>query len=452
MKHAGRPWILSLVALPLVGCGGTPIDDVDPSEPGACGVTMVDAEATVAEGARTRLAITVEGAVEGLTALTSYGDAAVLDDAIVMKTPYGSGGATAAVTLTYSCHGEVQQISTQHSVRPITWSALPTWTPGSDGPLSREYGTMWIDEANPDRLLVWGGFHYQPEQFTPAAEFWQYDLVSTTWTQLSPTGAPTRPGGGLALLGDQQAIYFGGLIDNSTPFSVEKIDYSSNAPVFTTVAGGGGAIGGVGQVGDYQPSLAYDAPRDRLITACGLNMMWGHHCRVRSIDPATGEVTELATVGDGPVGRNGHFWVHDAETERLIVFSGDGGQSEDGWMCDCQQDTWALELAEEPMRWVRLDAGSTPPGRRNGAFVLDTDGHRMLVWGGTPDGQSTAEGLYALDLDRGEETWTLVTPIGEAPIVRSSGHGVYDAARQRMIVGFGNGEAGVHTDLWALSL
>jgi hypothetical protein len=313
---------------------------------------------------------------------------------------------------------------------------------------------MWIDESNPDRMLAWGGFHYQPQQFTAASEFWEYDLAAESWLQLSPVDAPLRPGGGLALVGDQEAVYFGGLQNNTTPFSVERIAYAGDSPVFTTIAGSGGGFGGVGSVGDYQPSLFYDAPRGRLVTACGVNQTWGYHCRLRSIDAATGEMTELATTGVGPIGRNGHFWVHDPETERLIVFSGDGGERDDDDSgCDCKDDTWALELAEEPMRWVQLAAAEPPPqGRRNGAYILDAAGHRMLVWGGTPDGQSTAAGLYALDLDRGEERWSLVQPVGESPPVRTSGHAVYDAARQRMVVGFGNGADGVHTDLSTLSL
>jgi hypothetical protein len=447
MKRNALPLLLAVAA---AACGDTTADEPEPT---SCQLAVADPQATVAEGARSRLPLLMAGDISDLSAESSLGEAKVVDGAVVTKTPYGSGGETLELTLSYSCAGETQQTTLSHSVRTIAWAALPSWTPGNDGPLGREYGTMWIDEANPDRMLAWGGFHYQPEQFTPASEFWQYDLVAQSWSQLSPVNAPLRPGGGLALVGEQEAIYFGGLIGNDTPFSIERIAYGTDAPVFSTIAraGDAGSIAGDMQVGDYQPSLFYDAPRGRLVTACGVNVVWGYHCRVRSIDMETGAMTELETAGGAPVGRNGHFWVHDPATERLIVFSGDGGEG--GWDCDCKQDTWALELAEEPMRWVQLSDSELPPvGRRNGAFILDAEGHRMLVWGGTPDGKSTAPGLYALDLDRGEERWQLVQPAGESPPERTSGHAVYDAARQRMVVGFGNGAGGVHADLWTLSL
>ena len=75
----------------------------------------------------------------------------------------------------------------------------------------------------------------------------------------------------------------------------------------------------------------------------------------------------------------------------------------------------------------------------------------MFIWGGTPDGEETYPGLYAFDLDRGEEAWSKVET-ALVPPERTSGMAVYDAARKRLVMGFGNGDGGVHADLWALNL
>lgn len=45
-----------------------------------------------------------------------------------------------------------------------------------------------------------------------------------------------------------------------------------------------------------------------------------------------------------------------------------------------------------------------------------------------------------------------ITPEGEAPPPWASGGMVYDAARRRMLVGFGNSRMGNYADLWSLSL
>jgi hypothetical protein len=151
---------------------------------------------------------------------------------------------------------------------------------------------------------------------------------------------------------------------------------------------------------------------------------------------------------DAPAGRNGQFFVHDVETERLIIFGGDAGGTAS---CECVNDTWALELSEDPPRWVKLATEGAPIGRRNGAYVLDPVGHRMFIWGGTPDGMNTAPGLWVLDLDRGYESWKEV-PLGGSPPERTSGRAVYDAPRQRLLMGFGNGDGGIYADLRAVNL
>jgi hypothetical protein len=447
-----RPTNLSYASLALLvaACGSDadPQPEPQPAPTAACGVTLADGAAdSVASGGRVLLELSIGADVLELSAIASQGEAVLDGASLVVKAPYGSGGTSVSVTLPHQCDGEPVETVLELPVRTPTWSAMPSWTEGVDGPTNREYGNLWIDRDNPDRVLAFGGFHYKPQQFTAANELWAYDLVGGAWTQLSPIDAPLLPGGGMALVGDTEAYLFGGLVDgNTTPYALTHLDYAASPPVFTDITSSAGGEGNV--AGDYQPSLLWDVPRNRLVAVCGVNTSWGPHCEVRIIDPTTGSAVLAETTGEGPVGRNGHFWVHDAETERLILFSGDRGAPD----CDCHPDTWALELAEAPMRWVQLDAPGAPVGRRNGAYTLDPDGHRMFVWGGTPDGATSAPGLWALDLDRGQEAWYEVLPAGELPPERASGAMVYDQTRSRLVMGFGNSSAGLFADLWALSL
>jgi hypothetical protein len=370
---------------------------------------------------------------------------------LVVRASYGSGAGSAVVLLEGTCGEASTTLDIEVPLRALAWEALPSWTAGTDGPLEREYGSMWIDPASPDTLYVFGGYHYEPEQFTPANDLWSYDLVAQVWTLIDAPEAPFLPGGGLAPTADPGVfLHYGGVSAGSgteaptTPLALWRIDVGGATASFTEIQGQMGI-----PLGDYQPSFVYDAPRERFVTACGANTAWGLHCRIRSFDPEAVSWTELKpALTEVPAGRNGHFFVHDVETERLILFGGDKGGTAG---CDCTDDTWALELSEDPPRWVELATEAPPLGRRNGAYVLDPVDHRMFMWGGTPDGATTAPGLWALDLDRGHESWKLV-PLEGGPPERSSGRAVYDAPRRRALMGFGNGDQGIHADLWALNL
>jgi len=429
----------------LVACGTSA--DPTPAAPAACEVSLAD-EVSLVEGGSTSVELTLDGPVSELAPLDGFAGRVVLEGTSLRLRPdYGTGDGSSTLSLAYDCGDEAATQALDLSVRSLRWSPLPAWTEGDDGPRNREYGAMWLDPVDQDAFFAFGGFHYRPSQFTPANELWRYDLAVERWTRIDAPDAPFRPGASVALV-DGAPHLFGGLAGNDTPSSLFRIDTESTPTSFTEVA-----LAHQGDAtGDYQPSFIYDAPRDRLIAACGANNAWGTHCRVRVIDLETGAVTQPEITGPSPEGRGGHFWVHDAQTERLIVFSGfrSGGISGDTFF----DDTWALELAESPMRWVQLATGDEGivEGRRNGVFVLDPVGHRMFVWGGTPDGSTSAPGLYALDLERGHETWEEVSPQGDAPPARASGHGIYDANRARIVAGFGNGDGGLFGDLWALSL
>jgi len=448
------------LALLLSGCGS----DADPSGTASSGAAPVPLDCAVSigeavvlgEGARTRLPVELGVDVTAIAIAASAPNlkAALAPEGqeLVLEAAYGSGGQTLAVTVSATCGSKVVPVELSVSVRAIDFAPLAEWSSADAGPPGREYGTMWIDSEDPDRLLVFGGFHYEPKQFTPSSDLWELNLASGSWSELTPaTPAPERPGGRMIdIPGERAAYYYGGIVmegeNASVPYSMSRFDYGPEALEFNDVA-----VTEQKASGDYLPAMVYDAPRNRYVTACGANDVQGYHCKVNAFHPDTGAWEVLAPAGDEkPKGRNGHFWVHDVENERLVMFSGEMGSTD--WACNCAEDTWALELAEEPVRWVKLAGPQDPPlGRRNGAYAYDPVGHRMFIWGGTPDGAETYPGVYAFDLDRGEEAWSKVETLFVPP-ERTSGMAVYDTARNRLVLGFGNGDAGVHEDLWALQL
>ncbi|MFN3201287.1 MAG: hypothetical protein ACE366_23000 [Bradymonadia bacterium] len=336
------------------------------------------------------------------------------------------------------------------TLRPLTWSRTFLWLEGDDGPLAREYFSMWINPTNTDELLLYGGFHYVPQQFTVGDDLWLRDLVSGRWQRTeTPMLTPATGGGGLALIpGEASALYFGGLRTEAggsqIPGALYRLDYADEPHTWTPLE-----PLGLPESGSYQPAFFYDTPRDRYLAVGGQRLNGTHMDVSRFFLPEMSWGSAEVAEGEAPTGRTGFFWAHDPETERLFVFSGEQGGAPN---CDCDQETWALELAETPMRWVKLRLDDPPEGRRNGAYALDPVGHRLFVWGGTPDGMNASEGVFALHLGRNEERWVRVPIEGEAPPPRASGAMVFDGARSRMLMGFGNSTAGVFADLWSLGL
>ena len=62
-------------------------------------------------------------------------------------------------------------------------------------PPGREYFTWWVDPSNADTAWMFGGFHYEPEQFTPAKDLWRLDLSRELWAEVSSTYAGPALGG-----------------------------------------------------------------------------------------------------------------------------------------------------------------------------------------------------------------------------------------------------------------
>jgi hypothetical protein len=394
---------------------------------------MVKCSGSIELGEGTRNAVDV-------AADSATGDgvnATIVDGKVIVHAPYGSGG-THAVSLT--CGQQTGKIDV--SVRAIAWAPVAKWSGAKkEGPLGREYFAMWIDEGDPDRLLLFGGFHYVPMQFTPAWDLWQYNLANNTWTEITPKNEPPHyPGGRAAPIpGSRSILYLGGLDGNNTPRSLVRFDYDTIT--WSDMPGSANAPG------SYTGSFVYDAPRKRWVSACGASNQ-EFSCKPWQYTVGRGW-ERLAYAGTLPIKRTGFFYAYDEPNQRLIIFSGDTDGT--SWMGKMDQKTYALELDKDPAEWVELLGPQDPPtGRRNGAYAYDPIGHRMFTWGGTPDGQSTLPGLYALDLDRGHEAWSKVD-VPSPPPERTSGMGVYDAKRHRILFGFGNNPA-PYEDLWALQL
>lgn len=390
---------------------------------------------TVSEGGL--LTVTIP---EGTTYEATGGAVATADGSKVsIRAPYVAA-AKGDVALTLSC-GRTLAIE----LRPLAWTRLASWTE-STGAKAREYGASWIDPVGTGALVVFGGFHYVPKQFTPANDAWRFDFATSTWTALAGDGLPTLPGGRAAAIpGERAVLFFGGTVtaaDGSldSPQSLYRLDFDEARVQPTKKTNLGSAPG------SYTGSFVYDSKRARFLSVCGLDAKTGFNCDVDAYTEAKG-FEHLTPTGTPPTGRDGFHYAYDEASDRVILFGGQVGMDN----LDLDGETWALDLSVDPPAWHRLFAnGAGPEKRRNGAFALDPLGHRLFVWGGTPDGANSVPGLQVLSLERGSEAWTSVDVPADVK-ARTSGIGVQDAARQRILFGFGNAPAPLR-DLWSLDV
>ncbi len=363
------------------------------------------------------------------------------EDRLIVRAGYEAG--THGVTATCS----TGTLTFEVTVDAIAMEPLASWTASdTEAPPGREYFAWWIDGDGD--VALYGGFVYQPRQFTPSSDAFRFDLETLTWSRLTVGGALPPPGGRVAPGLDGALLYFGGAelgadMALDTPPTLRAIEGSASELTFS-------ALDAPGLLGSYTGSFVHDAERDRWLSVCGVETRSiGLHCQVHAYTE-DGGFTPLEVTGPAPPGRYGFHYAMDVASDRVIVFGGQIGAGNTA----LSGDTWALELAPPDgggPRWVQLfESSEGISRRRNAAYAYDPESRRLFVWGGTADGATSLPGIDVLSLDRGHERWTHV-PLPESIPARTSGGGLLDAAHDRILFGFGN-SAAIYTDLYALAL
>lgn len=371
---------------------------------------------------------------------------------IALEVPLGEQG-TRAFAVRVNCDDGSTVVHGQISVTALSWSPLHPWSAPAEGPRAREHAAMWIDARDPDRLYLFGGFLYEPKQYTPNSELWRLDLNNGSWAELPVSNPPAETAGRIAYAPGPSpaAVYYGGQLTQ------QQI---KNGLYHLAITDAGGEFTALTAEGDVAPNTLgawiWDDAGQRYVAACGISGfgLGGIHCKTYALtsNAAALSWSDLPLLeAETPSGRYGSAYTFDATTRRLLVFSGAQYPTATDPV-NAAPDTWYLDLASTPAKWVAVPgAQSKLIGRRNACWAQDTKNRRLFVWGGTPDGATTIVGLYVLELTDPEGGWKKID-VANSPPARASCAATYDAKRHRIIFGFGNGDSGIHTDLWALNL
>ncbi|MEM9188091.1 MAG: kelch repeat-containing protein [Myxococcota bacterium] len=435
----------------LLGCGDDAVAPTDASTDAAADIGPTapewpDAPAslTIGEGERQLLRppseLTVSVTATGVTA-------EVRDGAISVYAPYGTTEGQLDVELTTSVGGADPAVPANLEI-PVTVPALAWGAPLAaeevpTGPEAREHPALILDEGR-NRLLVIGGSGYRPYG-TPLGDAWALDLASGAWTALEVTGS-LPPTGSMRVAqapGATTAVLFGGYgAGGRTSEALLRVDYSGEGLVIDEVP----QTGFLSSASRSLHAFMYDPETDLYWTFGGIT---GASPRddVRRMQIVDGEALWVfEDTGPGPSPRYGFFYGFDQAQGRLYVFSGAQGTNP----LDPARDLWMLDVRAVPAQWTRLFEGEDlPEGRRNGIFAWDPRGPRLFVFGGTPDAMRSALGLFAFDFGGLAPSVTRLELANEAPI-RSSGVGIFDPTKNRMLLGFGNTTEAVYADVQTL--
>jgi hypothetical protein len=307
--------------------------------------------------------------------------------------------------------------------RPIVWKY-------GVGPEPREHPAIIVDEER-DRALVIGGSGYHP-QLRPLADVWELSFKSDTWRRLQPkTSIPSGGSRRVACVpGRKEAYLFGGYgAGMFTNRELVRVDFSSDVPTFETIPQ------------DKAPqtrclhAFAYDPTGDQFL------LFGGYSFRITGAEPFN-DLWSMKLVGGrakwtrldadvAPSPRYGFAYGYDAAERRLVVFS--GGQGGDS--VNPAEDTWMLSLAGPKPVWKRIERPG-PRGRRNPCFAYDVVNKQLFVFSGTADARSSEPGFGVFDVP--SESWIVAGEGPGHPHRRSSGAGIPDAKRRRVLLGFGN--------------
>jgi N-acetylneuraminic acid mutarotase len=144
--------------------------------------------------------------------------------------------------------------------------------------------------------------------------------------------------------------------------------------------------------------MAYDAESDRVILFLGAMSETGDYFDLAPwsetwvYDFDTDTWTNMEPV-ETPYGLRGPRMVYDAESDRMILFGGwevgnstKGGAFEEVWAYDYNTNTW-----------TKMDPKVSPPGRNYHAMAYDAESDRVILWGGDGPVPVDVRSVWAYD-------------------------------------------------------
>ena len=276
-------------------------------------------------------------------------------------------------------------------------------------------------DSQSDMVIIFGGWK-SPAPYE-LGDTWAYNFNTNNFTNMFPAVAPpVREVGAMAY--DSQSdmmVMFGGLEDFETLLRRNDTwTYTYDTNTWT----------------NKNPVLApsireahgmvYDSESDRIILFGGngagplrFNDTWAY-----DIESNTWEEMSPAIA---PSQRYFPGMAYDEESDRVILFGGaiQGGMMSDTWAYDYNTDTW-----------VELSPGTNPVGRRAHSMTYDNESDTIVLFGGSDSGNSPLDDIWYFDFN--SVSWERIYP-SHQPSARLRHSMVYDSESD-VIISFGGSD------------
>jgi N-acetylneuraminic acid mutarotase len=232
--------------------------------------------------------------------------------------------------------------------------------PGIDLGLRSGHGMAYDSES--DRVILFGG--RGPVYFF--SDTWAYDYNTNTWTMMNPKTKPdARTGHAMAYDSESdKVILFGGYYySGGDKYLSDTWVYDYNTNTWTMMNPKTKPDARTGH------AMAYDSESDRVILFGGEGSS-GYFSDTWAYDYNTNTWTNLTPLS-GPNARAYHAMAYDSKSDRVILFGGEWMAFSDTWVYDYNTNTWTM-----------MNPSTSPGARSKHAMAYDSKSDRVILFGG----------------------------------------------------------------------
>ncbi len=313
-----------------------------------------------------------------------------------------------------------------------TWVFNPTnstWTQLNPAlsPAARGFASMDFDSST-STLVLFGGSNSS----NLYGDTWLFDLVTSTWTALSPTSAPTARASATMVYdaSESRFLLFGGQ-GNGGSLLQDSWTFDSASSLWTRLTLTRSPTARSSAV------MAYDSSRGTIVLFGGRNLsgilgdtwLYAH---------ASQKWVELSP-SPAPTARAAPSMVYDSSVNLFVLFGGQEGSLyfKESWLLDPISSGWKF-----------LSPPISPSPRADGSMVFDSSAQASILFGGQITG-----GYYhdSWAFDAGSATWVILSP-SDSPSGRSDASMAFNSSNGTSLLFGGQGSSGFLGDSWLFSL
>lgn len=307
----------------------------------------------------------------------------------------------------------------------------------SDSPPARIGHRMIYDPVNMRTILLGGAIDDNGWRYY--RDMWSYDTTNNTWSEITTSGGPSgRFNFQMAYSVDHHKI----VVFSGSAHAARTSMYPGDTWVYDVEQGGWDRKRlSPCPLQRTDAGFVYDESNRVFVMYGGLSDVDSDRVLdetwVYDIDENTW--TEM-TPENSPPRMYGGELVYDSLNQKVLLWGGntrDGGKIDEFWCYDYQTDTW-----------TRIETNPKPRGRYWFQMTFDQDIGKVVIFGGSPGGDTKLGDTWLYDYARNE--WTEIDS-SDNPSARANSRMVYDSEIGKVVL-FG-GQSGFREtwgDTWIL--